>query len=210
MPVWFLACAIGFLLIVPIHFWSVEHGKLQRKYGKKKGVKIGKILGTFSGWMELVFLFLFWIAPQPRFVIPIFSSLSITLPFVNFSVPILHLVIALPLMLFGGWIAIKGVRAMSSEVGFGVADTHSKPSEIVRSWPYSVVRHPQYLGAVLAYMGGSILLSASYALLFTPVYVLCNYLISWKEEKELVKELGKEYKNYQKKVPMFIPRFGKG
>lgn len=209
MSIWFFACAIGFLLIVPLHFWSVGHEKLQQKYGKKKGVKIGKILGAFSGWMELVFLVLFWIASQPRFVIPIFSDISIQLPFVNFSIPILHLMITLPLMLFGGWIAIKGVKAMSSEVGFGVVDTHSKPSKIVASGPYSIVRHPQYLGACLAYMGGSILLSASYALLFTPVYVLCNYLISWKEEKELVKELGEEYKDYQKKVPMFIPRFRK-
>jgi protein-S-isoprenylcysteine O-methyltransferase Ste14 len=32
------------------------------------------------------------------------------------------------------------------------------------------------------------------------------YLISWKEEKELVKEFGSDYEEYQKRVPMFIPR----
>ena len=209
MAIWFFVCAIGFLLLIPLHFLSVEHRKLQRRYGKKKGVKIGKILGAFSGWMELIFLLGFWIAPQPRFAIPIFSGFSIPISFVNYSIPVLHFVIALPLLLIGGWVAVRGVRAMSSEVGFGAVETHSKPSKIVTSGPYAVVRHPQYLGADLAQIGGSILFSASYSLLFTPVYVMCNYLISWKEEKELARELGKKYKNYQKKVPMFMPRFWK-
>lgn len=207
MSIWFLICATGFILIIPLHFWSVEHQKLQQKYGRKKGIKIGKILGAFSGWMELVFLLGFWILPQPRFVI--FSGPSISVPFVDFSIPILHLIIALPLLLMGAWIAISAIEAISKVTGMEVVDAHSKPTEIVTSGPYSVIRHPQYLGADLAHIGGSVLLSASYALLFTPIYVLCNYLISWKEEKELASEFGKEYKNYQKKVPMFIPRFGK-
>ena len=32
------------------------------------------------------------------------------------------------------------------------------------------------------------------------------YIISKKEEKELVREFGREYKDYTKKVPMFIPK----
>ncbi len=190
--------------MIPLHFWSVEHQGLQRKYGKKRGIKIGKILGAFSGWMELVFLLGFWLSPQPRFI---FSGLSISIPIVNFSIPILHLAIALPLILAGAWIAIRGVETIGKATGTEVVDTHCKPGKIVTSGPYSTVRHPQYLGADLAHIGGSFLFSASYALLFTPVYVLCNYLISWKEEKELTREFGKEYENYQKKVPMFLPRF---
>lgn len=191
--------------MVPLHFWSVEHQKLQRKYGVRKGVKIGKILGAFSGWMELLLLLGFWILPQPRFVI--LSSLSLKISFINFSVPISHLIISLPLTLIGAWIAIKGVVAISEATGMEVVDTHSKPNKVVIRGIYSHVRHPQYLGANLAYIGGSILFSAFFSMMFTPVYVLCNYLISWKEEKELVREFGKEYDNYRKKVPMFLPRF---
>ncbi|KXA99507.1 hypothetical protein AKJ42_03100, partial [candidate division MSBL1 archaeon SCGC-AAA261C02] len=169
----------------------------------KKGTKIGEILGAFSGWMELVFLIGFWVSPQPRFTI--FSTPSLSVPFANF--PVLHLVIALPILLTGAGIAIWGLKVMSVEVGFRAIDTHSKPRKIVTSGPYSIVRHPQYLGANLAHVGGSILFSASYALLFTPIYVSCNYLISWKEEKELDKELGEEYEKYRMGTPMFLPKF---
>lgn len=191
--------------MIPLHFLSLEHLKLQRRYGKEKGIKIGKILGAFSGWMQLVFLLGFWISPQPRFMI--FQGVFFSISFANFSIPILHLIIALSLLLVGAWIAIRGVRTISQVTGMKVVDTHCKPDEIVTSGPYSVIRHPQYLGAILSHVGGSILFSASYALVFTPIYVLCNFLISWKEEKELVGEFGKEYEDYRKKVPMFIPRF---
>jgi len=44
-------------------------------------------------------------------------------------------------------------------------------------------------------------------MLFTPVLLILIYLISKKEEDELINEFGKEYKDYQKKVPMLIPRW---
>jgi len=202
MSIWFFICVVGLTLALPLHFWSVEHQKLQRKYGKERGIKIGNIFGTISGGMEFLFLIGLWISPQPRFTVHVLSSSSISIPFVNFSIPILHLMIALPFVLAGAWLAIKAVKAL----GLEVAEVHGKPRKIMTSGPYSVVRHPQYFGAILVQIGMSFLFSAWYSLLFTPVYIFYNYLISWKEEKELIREFGREYKNYQKKVPMFIPR----
>ena len=202
MSIWFFICVVGLTLALPLHFWSVEHQRLQRKYGRERGIKIGNILGTISGGMEFLFLIGLWVSPQPRFAIHVLSSSSVSIPFVNFSIPILHLMIALPFVLAGAWLAIKAVKA----VGLEVAETHGKPGKIMTSGPYSVVRHPQYLGAILVQVGMSFLFSAWYSLLFTPVYIFYNYLIAWKEEKELVREFGGEYKNYQKKVSMFIPR----
>ncbi|MGQ9721560.1 MAG: methyltransferase family protein [Candidatus Jordarchaeum sp.] len=76
-----------------------------------------------------------------------------------------------------------------------------------RTTVYSIVRHPQYLGGFLAHVGITFLLSAWYSLIFTLVMVVIIYTISWKEEKELIKEFGKEYSDYQKQVPMLIPGF---
>lgn len=202
MSVWFFICVVGLSLALPLHFWSVEHLKLQRKYGKERGIKIGNILGTISGGMEFLFLIGLWISPQQRFTIHVFSNASISIPFVNFSIPILHLTIALPFVLAGAWLAIKAVKAL----GLEVAEVHGKPRKIITSDPYSVVRHPQYFGAILVQIGMSFLFSAWYSLLFIPVYIFYNYLFAWKEEKELVREFGGEYKSYQKKIPMFIPR----
>ena len=104
----------------------------------------------------------------------------------------------------GAWIAIKGVK----EVTLKVAGTHS-PDKITATDVYSIVRHPQHLGALLAHIGISVLFSAGYSLLFTPLMVVLIYLISRKEEEELIKEFGKEYEDYKKKVGMFLPKYSR-
>lgn len=207
MFVWFFVFAGGFLLMIPLHFWSLEHRKLRRRFGKGKGARVGKILGAFSGWMELVFLLGLWISPQPRFAL--LPNYSIQFPLTGFSVPLSHLAVAVPFVGLGAWIAIRAVVTMERKVGFGVIDTHSKPGKIVTGGPYAIVRHPQYLGANLAHIGGSVLFSASFALLFSPIYITCNYLISRKEEKELVREYGEEYEDYRKTTPMLVPKIWK-
>jgi len=71
---------------------------------------------------------------------------------------------------------------------------------------YSRIRHPQYFGATLAHIGISFLLSSLFSILSTPIVFAVIYLFSWKEEKELMREFGKEYGDYKKRVPMLIPR----
>ncbi|MFQ6126149.1 MAG: methyltransferase family protein [Candidatus Heimdallarchaeota archaeon] len=48
---------------------------------------------------------------------------------------------------------------------------------------YSIVRHPQYFGWILAHIGISVILSVQYSMLFTPVLVALIYLISKKEDE---------------------------
>ena len=200
MPFWFFICVFGAITVVPVHFLSVEHVKLQGRYGNKKGTKIGKILGLISGWSFFIFWIGIWVSPQPRFAVLLHNE-SVLVPVANFSIPLFHLIISMPIIVLGAWIAIKGVK----EVTLKVAETH-KTERIVTTGVYSIVRHPQYLGALLAHVGISILLSATYSVLITPLMVILIYLISRKEEEELTKEFGKEYEIYKKKVPMLIPR----
>jgi len=200
MYIWFFICILGMFITIPLHFKSVEHIENQKKYGKEKGVRIGKIYGTISGTMEFIFLVGLWISPQPKFTIPILSNLSISIA--NFSTPILHSIISLPLVMLGAWIAIRGVKATRLEV----AETHCTPKRLETAGVYSIVRHPQYFGWILSHVGMSILLSAWYSMLFTPILIVIIYLISKKEEDELIREFGKEYEDYQEEVPMMIPR----
>ena len=109
--------------------------------------------------------------------------------------------IALPLISVGAWFGIQGVRA----IGLQLAETHASPTKIVTSGVYSIVRHPQYLGWILAHIGISVLLSVSYSLLFTPVLVMLVYLISGKEEDELLNEFSEEYDEYRNATSMLIP-----
>jgi len=173
--------------------------KLLGKYGKERGMKIGKMYGAISGTMELLLLIGLWVSPQPTFVIPISQELAISI--FDVSIPLLHLVISLPLTAVGAWFGIEGART----TGWEAAETHSLPKKIITRGVYSIVRHPQYFGWGLVQVGMSILFRAWYSMLFTPVLLVLIYLISKKEEDELIKEFGKEYEDYQKKVPMLIP-----
>ena len=202
---WFFIFLIGFVLVIPIHFLSVEHKRLESKYGHERGKRVGEILGMTSGWGFFGFWIGMWIAPQPRFTIPILQDNLLVIPLLDITtltIPIAHLLLSIVFVLPGAWLGITGVK----ETGLRAAETH-RTDKIVVDGVYSLVRHPQYLGGVLSHAGIVFLLSSWYALLSTPLVLLLNYLISWKEEVELVNEFGEEYSKYQKAVPMLIPWF---
>jgi len=201
MYIWFFISVFGAIATIPLHFLSVEHLKLQERYGKEKGTKIGDIYGLISGWTFFFFWIGIWVSPQPRFTVQILKNLSVLLPVVDFSIPLLHLIICIPFLIPGAWLAIDGVK----ETTLKAAETH-RTEKIVTTKVYSIVRHPQYLGGLLAHVGISFLLSAWYSLLSTALMVVLIYLVSRKEEEELIREFGKEYEDYKKKVPMLIPK----
>jgi protein-S-isoprenylcysteine O-methyltransferase Ste14 len=202
MFIWFTLCAIGMIVIVPLHFLSVEHQKLETRFGKEKGRRIGEGLGLVSGWGFFIFWIGLWVSPQPRFHIPTGSlNPSINLPFIVQSIPLLHMLLSVILLLPGGLLGLFAVRKTSLKV----AETH-RTERIVTDGVYSVVRHPQYLGGFLAHIGVSILLSAWLSTITTPLIFLLLLLISYKEEKELIKEFGREYEKYKENVSMFIPK----
>jgi protein-S-isoprenylcysteine O-methyltransferase Ste14 len=197
----FFICALGLVAVTPLHFLSVEHVKLEAKYGKEKGAKIGEICSYISGWGFFLFWIGTWVSPQPRFSIPAFQNQLFSIPFADLAVPMLHLVVFVPLFAVGAWLGVKGVSGTTLKV----AETH-RTERIITTGVYSIVRHPQYFGGLLAHMGITFLLSAWYSLLSTPLMIALIFLMSRKEEEELIREFGKEYEDYRKSVPMIVPR----
>lgn len=204
MYILFFLCILGVIAAVPIHFLSVEHLKFQDKYGREKGARISGILGRLSANLLFFSLIGIWFSPQPRFFTPVFENTSVTIPVTNFPIPLIHLIISVPFDLLGVWLLINSVKGLSRRV----SETH-RPEKVITTGIYAVVRHPQHLGWLSTHVGFTFLLSALYSLFFTPLLVILLCLISKKEEEELTREFGKEYEEYKRKVPMFIPRFGK-
>jgi protein-S-isoprenylcysteine O-methyltransferase Ste14 len=201
---WFFVFLIGFVSVIPIHFISVEHHRLETKYGYERGKRIGEVLGMISGWGFFGFWIGMWFAPQPQFTIPLLQEFMLVIPvfeLTTLTIPIMHLVITVVFILPGAWLGIAGVR----KTGLKAAETH-RTEKIVTDGVYSLVRHPQYLGGILSHAGIVFFLSAWYALLTTPLVLVLNYLISWKEEIELAREFGDEYTRYQRSTPMLLPR----
>jgi protein-S-isoprenylcysteine O-methyltransferase Ste14 len=201
MSFWFWMSVLGEILVFPLYMWSLEHTRLQQKFGKEKGLKIGDILGLISGWGYFLFLFGIWLSPQPRFTIPLLSNWLFLMPFLEISIPVVHSLIFLVMIIPVLWFALLGVK----EVTLKVAETH-RPEKVVTTGVYTYLRHPQYLGALLAHIAISILLSALYSFLLTPLMIIYIYLLARKEETELIKEFGDSYQEYMSRVPMFIPK----
>jgi len=197
MSLWFFICVIGTIAVVPIHFLSVEHIKLDERYGEKQGKRIGAILGMISGWGYFIFLIGMWVTPQERFLIG--SNPLMVFPILNIDIGLINLLISIPIIIIGAYLGIVGVKG----TGIEVSETH-RAEFIVTDGIYSKTRHPQYLGAVMAHIGMSFFLAAFYALLATALVIVVTYLTARKEEQELIREFGEEYREYKKRVRMFI------
>jgi protein-S-isoprenylcysteine O-methyltransferase Ste14 len=78
--------------------------------------------------------------------------------------------------------------------------------QLIISGPYSVVRHPSYLGAMWAMVGTSVFLNSIIGIIISFGCMFYAYYIRISTEEQALSELfGKKYSEYQKKVKKLIP-----
>ena len=109
-----------------------------------------------------------------------------------------------------GWIVwtVGMVLVMAPIVMFarrgGVAKgkTFVHTTKLVDTGIYSIVRHPQYLGGILALFLTTLLLYPHwlFIVLGLPGALILYFSTIW-EEKRLIKQFGDDYLSYMKKVP---------
>lgn len=115
MDVLFFICILGVVSVIPIHFSSVEHLRLEEKYGRNKG-RVGKTYSLISGWGFFLFWAGLWFSPQSRFIVPVFPNLAVTVPVASFTIQIAHLIIFVPFFFIGAWLGIEGVKETTLRV----------------------------------------------------------------------------------------------
>ncbi len=117
------------------------------------------------------------------------------------SVPVI--VIGLFLMI---WSVVHFVRVKGTPVPF------NPPPKLVTTGLYAHVRNPMLTGVFVLLFGlGVLFRSISLICIFTPLFILLNvWEVKAVEEPELERRLGKDYVEYKKRVPMFIPRLNVG
>jgi protein-S-isoprenylcysteine O-methyltransferase Ste14 len=115
-----------------------------------------------------------------------------------------------------GWVAVPAVSLMISHFDlFGTRQVwlnlHGKPyTSLPFRTPslYARMRHPLYVGWALAFWATPTMTVGH--LLFAATLTLYMVLAALVEERDLVAYFGDAYRDYQRRVPMFVPRLSNG
>jgi protein-S-isoprenylcysteine O-methyltransferase Ste14 len=126
-----------------------------------------------------------------------FSTVSIGYP------SILERISAYPILLLPAGILIAfGVYLVKNS--HDAVFTRKASPQFHDSGVYSLVRHPMYLGGLMVLFGFLCLKFSLIAFAIWVVYfVLCDWMASY-EEKDLLRVLGKQYAEYQRRVPKWL------
>lgn len=110
------------------------------------------------------------------------------------------------LVLAGAGFAL-GVWARVS-LGTAFAPTAAVPPDerIVDAGPYEHLRHPFYVGLLLALAGGVLVLSSLATLICLVALLPLVRAIAVLEERHLAEEVGRAYEDYRARVPRWLPR----
>ena len=142
----------------------------------------------------------------------VFASLSVDrlLPIQLLMPKPATLSISVPMLAIGGgvvlWKYYLFFRARGSPVPF------NPPRSMVIKGLYAHTRNPMMLGYFTLLFGLGVLLNSfSLFFIFAPVFILGNILyLKFIEEKEMEKKFGRQYLEYKRRVPMFVPGLRRG
>lgn len=82
-----------------------------------------------------------------------------------------------------------------------------KETRLATDGPYAFVRHPQYTGLFVGLFGeGVVHWPTIFSVALFPVIVLVYFLLARREERRVLQEFGDAYRDYMRRVPMFVPR----
>ena len=84
----------------------------------------------------------------------------------------------------------------------------AKGKHLVTDGIYAHVRHPQYSGLFLITLGFLIQWPSILTIIMWPILIFTYYRLAMKEERDVEAIFGKQYEEYRKKVPAFVPKWG--
>jgi protein-S-isoprenylcysteine O-methyltransferase Ste14 len=118
----------------------------------------------------------------------------------------LNIIVSVPILAIGLFVMIWSILHFIKVKGTPVP--FNPPPKLVTTGPYAHVRNPMLTGVFVLLFGlGVLFRSISLVSIFTPLFILLNvWELKAIEERELERRLGKDYVEYKKRVPMFIPR----
>jgi protein-S-isoprenylcysteine O-methyltransferase Ste14 len=84
------------------------------------------------------------------------------------------------------------------------------PEKLITTGLYRFVRHPIYVGCIIALFGWCLFWEVLYVLYFmVPIFIIGLMIKTFQKERDLEKVFGNEYKEYKRNVGMFFPKMRK-
>ena len=110
-------------------------------------------------------------------------------------------------MILGYGVAFSGIGLFIK--GWKEVYRARQENMLVTTGLYRFARHPQYTGLFIALFGeGIIHWPTIFSISLLPLILIAYYFLARKEEREMLRKFGDDYRVYQSQVPMFIPRWG--
>lgn len=117
--------------------------------------------------------------------------------------------IGIIIFVFAGFLRFWGIRTLGSQWAVhAVGASKIKKTEItlIKQGPYKYIRHPIYAGIILEVMSLPLIPNCYYTFLFALlINVPMQILRAYYEEQTSMRKFGKEYLDYKKEVPAFLP-----
>jgi protein-S-isoprenylcysteine O-methyltransferase Ste14 len=103
-------------------------------------------------------------------------------------------------LIFGGFILLSAAWKVLYEA--------QQSGTLATTGPYARVRHPQYVAFILIMLGFLFQWPTIPTLLMFPILVYMYVRLARREEQEVLREFGDEYRRYIDSTAAFFPRFG--
>jgi protein-S-isoprenylcysteine O-methyltransferase Ste14 len=107
-------------------------------------------------------------------------------------------------IIIGLIIRIKAILELKQHFTYTVTEIENH--ELIETGSYKNIRHPGYLGQLLIFMGTALSFSNWLSVVFMMIPVLFGYINRiLVEERFMIKQLGQNYIDYQKRTKRLIP-----
>jgi protein-S-isoprenylcysteine O-methyltransferase Ste14 len=113
------------------------------------------------------------------------------------------------IVLCGGAIALFAASARALGANWSIVARTRSDHQLIRSGPYSRVRHPIYLGLLLFLLSLAVALGHFAQLMVAvPIYLAGTLIRTRIEDRLLETKFGDEFRDYARTTPAIIPRIG--
>jgi protein-S-isoprenylcysteine O-methyltransferase Ste14 len=143
-------------------------------------------------------------------IIIVCSMISVIAPIVDWAYFSEHIynnvisMIGIAMIIFGIFFRFWSIQTLGKH--FTATVQLKEDHKLITSGPYSIIRHPSYLGAMAAIVGSAVFLNSIIGIIVSFTAMMIAYIIRIKVEEEVLKNLFDErYADYQLRTKKLIP-----